>query len=558
VLTPDAEGLLRSERACVTAFMAPRLQGEHHPEGWLELSLWGAGALGRLRFTPLQGPFRYGPNRVENDRGEGLFTAQSAPVALLRGARAIRFTPAARCAAWDPGRAEAAVERTASGRIWRLPWACAALEQRGDDLVLAAGADAAELVRGLALAAERIVAEHRAHAAACDRLPEAGPFLRSLVRFGAHAAMASVRAGADGAFAGLAAGPAYSAPARSYYRDGYWTLPMLLQVRPAAARAWVDALAAGVRPDGEAPSAVLTGGPEQVRRFAAVAGPAHVRPGEWWSDHFDSPLYFVLAVAEVAAATGDETAIEAWWEKLTAVFERYAALAEAGEGLPPKPRHDRDWADNVFRSGAVAYDLGLWVGAADAMARMAEGREPRLAARARAAGAAARAGLERLWRPEGWYADYLAIDGGREDHLALDTLTLLRFDAVTAARARGVLDAVHARLEAPWGVRCVDGPYRRRADLRAKSAFAGRYHNGGDWPWLDGLYASERLRRGLPGWEHGLTAWWRTGLARGWTSPVEHHSPAFGRGSLLQAWSSLPAAAALRHAEEVMRSSLTQ
>lgn len=549
MLNPTADGRLEAKTALPTAFMGPRLQGEHRPEGVLELSLWGAGALGRLRLTPLAGPLIHGPNGVENRRGEGLFVARTAPALLLRGASFRRFTPARRCAPWDRNPpAEAIAAQDDGRRWWMLPWGCVAVEARAGAVVVAAGEDRAEATRGLALSTAAIVAEHRAHEADCDRAPDAGPFLRGLVCMGVHAALASVRVDAAGRFAGLAAGAAYSAPARTYYRDGYWTLPMLLRVRPEAARAWIDTVAAGVRPDGEAPSGVLTGGPEQIRRFAARSEAAHARPGEWWSDHFDSPLYVVLAVAEYAAATGDEGPADAWWSTLRAVFERYETLGRVGEGLPLKPRHDRDWADNVFRSGTVAYDLGLWVGAADAMARMGARRDPALAARAQVAAAAARAGLERLWRPErGWLADYGAPDGFTETHLSLDSLTLLRFDAVPEARARAVLDAVEARLQTAWGVRCVDPPYARRADLRAKSAFPGRYHNGGDWPWLDGLYAGERLRRGLPGWERPLTAWWAEGLRRGWTSPVEWSSPTWGRGSLLQAWSSLPAAVALAH-----------
>jgi hypothetical protein len=47
-------------------------------------------------------------------------------------------------------------------------------------------------------------------------------------------------------------------------------------------------------------------------------------------------------------------------------------LARAVGCLPRKPRDDRDWADNVFRARAMAYDLGLWIGALDAVAEMGE------------------------------------------------------------------------------------------------------------------------------------------------------------------------------------------
>ncbi len=216
----------------------------------------------------------------------------------------------------------------------------------------------------------------------------------------------------------------------------------------------------------------------------------------------------------------------------------------------------------MFREGLVAYDLGLWIGALDAIAAMGETHDPALAAEARRAAAAGRRAVDAaLWRPDGWYADYAAPDGFVEDHLSLDSLTLLRFDAVPPERARAVLAAARGRLESrhnrgqpwgDWGVLCAWPPFKRRADLRAKSAFAFRYHNGGDWPWLDGLYAGERLRRGLAGWRYPMLAWWRTCLARGWPGAVEHFSPPFGRGSLLQAWSSLPLAVALDHRDAVL------
>jgi glycogen debranching enzyme len=520
----------------------------------MDVSLWGGGRLGRLRFAGGgTGPFTYGPNGVEAF-GSGLFVAQSAPALVLRGATFRSFHPAVRCAGWDRSAPAIAGRSVEGGRRWTtLPWGCVAVEPRGADLVVAAGADRAEAERGLALSVAEVEAEARAHAARCDRLAEADLLLRSLVLFGAHSALASVRADSAGAFAGVAAGPAYSAPARTYYRDAYWTLPLLLQVAPEVVRAQIDLLAQGVRSDGEAPSGVLTGGAEQSRRWAEHRDcAAHQRPAEWWSDHFDSPLFFVLAIADHAAATGDGSAVRDHWPTIAAVFDRYLALAGAGKGLPIKPRHDRDWADNVFRSGAVAYDLGLWVGAADVVARLGRALDPQRAGQAGRASARARSALDRLWTERGWYADYRALDGFAEDHLALDSLTLLRFSAVSDARAEQVLAAVPARLETEGGVRCVAPPYSRRADLRAKSAFPGRYHNGGVWPWLDGLYAGERLRRDLPGWRRPLTGWWRTCLAQGWTSPVEHFAPAYGRGSLLQAWSSLPAATALQHRAAVL------
>lgn len=552
MLTPRGDGRLESAAALDVPFMAPRLQGVLRADGRLELALWGAGALGVVRASPIAGPFVHFPNGVAGAAG-GLFVAQSRPALLIAGARLRGLSPARRAASWAaPARAAVSAEGV------ELPWGRLAVRQEEAGVVVAAGAEAAELAAALALEPEAIRAEAEAHAARCDRLPEADPLLRSLVLFGSHAALASARQDADGRFSGLAAGLAYSAPARTYFRDAYWTCPLLLQVDSGLVREQIGRLAGGVRPDGEAPSGVIVGGPDQARAWEAarLADPqraaAHLRPGEWWSDHFDSPLFFVLMVADYVRATGDPGPADQHWPQLLAVFRRYAALA-AADGLPAKPRHDRDWADNVFRSGLVAYDLGLWVGAADAVAELAQGRDPGLAQQARAAAARARAAIrERLWRPQGWPADYVAQDGFVEDHLALDAVTLAVFDALPAPQALALLEAVRSGLQRPWGLACADPPYRRRADLRGKSAFPGRYHNGGDWPWLDGLYAGERLRRGLAGWRRPLIAWWETCLASGWPGAVEHFSPAFGRGSPLQAWSSLPAAVALAQRDVVL------
>jgi hypothetical protein len=538
--------------------MAARLQGEVRAEGVLDLSLWGAGRLGRVRFSPLAGPYLHAPNRLTGPGG-GVYVAQGAPVVVIRGARLTGLRPARRRAAWDATDALTPVIREGPRAIALTPWGAIVVEARAGDLVVAVGADAIEAEQGLALSVEAIVGQADAYVARCDVLAAADPELRSMALQGAHAALSSVRRDVHGRFLGLSAGEAYSIPARTYYRDGYWTCQALLRLAPEAVGEQIDLLALGLRPDGQAPSGLILAPPRPPD-----AGPVLTaeRPLDWWSDHFDSPLLFVLLLADHARATADRRRVVDHWPRVRAVFERYQGLAARGGALPLKPRNDRDWADNVFREGLVAYDLGLWIGALDAIAAMGEAHDPSLASAARRAAAAGRAAIEAaLWRPAGWYADYASADGFSEDHLALDSLTLLRFGGVPEPRARQVLAAVRARLESrhnrdqpwgDWGVLCAWPPYRRRADLRAKSAFALRYHNGGDWPWLDGLYAAERLRRGLAGWRYPMLAWWRSCLARGWPGAVEHLSPPFGRGSLLQAWSSLPLAVALEFEAAVL------
>lgn len=522
--------------------MAPRLQGELGEGGVLTLSVWGTGEVGRLRFAAAPGPFVIAPNRIASPRG-GLFVAQSAPVLVFRGVRPADI--------WPSGR---------GGFI---------VEPRGDDFVVAVGDDELEAGAALKLDVDTIVAESNDYVVRCDLMPTADPLLRSLVMHGAHAALSSARKDTHGAFAGLAAGLAYSNPPRTYYRDGYWTLQLLRRMAPDLASAEIEVLARAVQDDGEAPSAVIISCRhaeefERRRLEDAAMAAVHCRPGEWWSDHFDSPLFFVLAIAEHVAEAGDDALARAHWPQLAAVFHRY--MARRGRaGLPLKPHNDRDWADNVVRDGVVAYDTGLWIGALDALAALGERLDPELGAQARSEAAAARQAVDpALWLGEpgnGHWADYVRPDGWTEAHLALDSLMLLRLGAVSEARAGVVLDQVRARLESrrnaeqpygDFGMLCAFPPFADHAALRAKSADPYRYHNGGEWPWLDAVYAAERLRRGLGGWRYPLTRWWSYCLGEGWAGAVEHYSRPFGRGSLLQGWSSLPAAVALAHAERVL------
>jgi hypothetical protein len=175
-----------------------------------------------------------------------------------------------------------------------------------------------------------------------------------MVTQGAHAALSSVRRTRQGDFAGLAAGLAYSNPPRTYYRDGYWTLPLLLRLAPERVADQIELLAAAVGDDGEAPSGVIVAGRhaddfERRRRLDARMAAAHRRPGEWWSDHFDSPLFFVLAVADHAAATGDDALARRHWRRLAAIFDRYLALTGTG----PTTSIARAWSRTTLACGSA-------------------------------------------------------------------------------------------------------------------------------------------------------------------------------------------------------------
>ncbi|MBP0615806.1 GH116 family glycosyl hydrolase [Jiella mangrovi] len=536
--------------------MAPRLQGDLHPDGRLTLSVWGAGHLSTLSFALPQGPCTYVPNLAEWDGG-GLYVAQSRPVVLVTGAALRRSAPARRSAWWSQPEPARKIERRGDRQIVRTDWGTTIIERSGTSVRIAAGDTLEEARSGLELSDDDIRKEARDYAASCDAAAGAEPLIRTMVSQGLHAGLSSIRRDASGDFAGLAAGQSYSAPARTYYRDGYWTLQILLDRAPEAVRGQIELLARGLQPDGEAPSGVILTGDEQSKRWEivrqnhAIVSEEHLRPGDWWSDHFDSPLFFVLTIADYTDATKDRLPLERHWPMIAAIYRRYRGFDKHGNGLPYKPRNDRDWADNVYRHGYVSYDVGLWIGALDAIARLGRTIDPALAEEASETARRARASLDtELLTEAGYYADYGDRRDFREEHLTLDSLTLLRYRATTAERAKTVLERARQSLETrhnetqpygDWGVMCAFPPFARRGDTRQKTAFPYRYHNGSDWPYLTGLYAEQLVDHEAGDPTYALTRWWRTCLENGWCGAVEYFAPPWGRGSLLQGWSAMPA-----------------
>jgi hypothetical protein len=591
-LAPLDDGALAGRGPVQLALTNARLQAHATPSGVTDVVVWGSGRAGSVRFVPplpSNTHVRVTPNRIDYDWGEGRLSIAAAPhepTIVLRGAGSV---PALRVVAGrrpPPGfESPAALRPLPDG--WRVAsdWAELVVRAPGGAVgargaltlgpgcraVIAAGADGDEAAAAAAAAAadpdaaERALAAAHAELSDVLRLPD--PELQSLFLHGLHAARSARKTLAGGAFAGFAAGVGYAMPPRTYFRDGYWTLQVLLPLWPELAREQLLLLSSGVRPDGEAPSGVIVASPagERTWRARRAADPSlaadHPRDGEWWADHTDSPLYYALLACEVAAWTRDPDlfAVEVGGvtigERVAAVLAHAAGTVDA-TGLPVKPAHDRDWADNVFRGGHVTYDVGLYHGALVRVAEAIAASDPGRAADYRARAAAVRAGArERLWCEErGHFVEFREPGGRAETHLAIDTLTALRYGLAEDAQAARVLGAMRARLETrhnadqpygDWGVMSVFPPYASWVRRRGKSRFAYRYHNGSDWPYWDGVYAEARMARGLAGWRYPLTRWWSHGLDRGWATPVEYAAPPWGAGSPANAWSSMPAAAML-------------
>lgn len=561
----------------------PRLQLLVSATGLSRGSLWAGGELPDIAFEPpLPADTRWTitPNEACARWLGGTLRvalASAAPVVVLSGEGtlpSLRLRPR-RGGQWTHAPARSSWDGPGASLRWQRPgfeqhargWAWGP-ERRA---MIAAGANAAEADAALAalLAVHQPLAGLRRHQQALAAVLHVDdPLLSTLFVHGLHTALSAERRHPDGRFAGMAAGFGYVEPARSYYRDAYWTLQVLLPLRPDLAHAQLRLLAREVDDQGRAPSGVIVAEGAAAARWATrrTHDPqlAHDHPhaGGWWADHSDSPLYFALLAAEVARWTGQGAALldervadrtlDARLRDVLAGLQR----ASDTQGLPLKPLHDRDWADNVIRSGAVTYLAALAHGALMAAAELYAQRDPALTADCRRRAARLRAAASRrLWQPAaGHYAEFVTAAGERATHLAIDTSSALRFGLATAAQARALLQAMREQLETrhqpaqpwgDWGLMSVYPPYPAWVRRRGKSRFGYRYHNGGAWPVWSGVVAEARLARRCHGWYYPLTRSWSYGLAQGWPNPVEYHSPPYPPGSPVNGWSAMPAAAML-------------
>lgn len=599
MLQPTADGdLVGTITGLAHPFSTTRLNALLRPLGLDGIALWGHGELGGLRWdAPGERAWRVrlGPNRAElgrpglrlritaPPRGCTVMLENLGPDAVRVRLSAPRAVPAGLEGRPHPLAIDGGLALDApNGALALIVSGSAPTPQAdtgaGPSVALAAGARAvvaaAADLREARRRADAVSDAWQAHQRAFERhdrwlrtrLEIDDPLLATLMAHTLHAATSSEKRDDDGTFAGLAAGHGYAVPARSYFRDGYWTSQALLPFAPELVREQALLLGSGVHADGEAPSGVIHASAVGERVWASMLARDaelrrdHRQPGEWWTDHFDSPWLYALLVWDYIAWTGDRGLLQADLgdgrrvrDALRSVLHR-TSVAVSSAALPEKPLNDRDWADNVFRSGSVAYDVALAYGAVKASLPALHRWEPAL--HAALAGWLHRAPqelLRQLWLPgAGHLAEYRRPDGSLEPHLALDSVVAVRYGMLPEPNATEHLAALcrelltrHNRHQpyGDWGVMCAYPAYGRRNELRGKTRFPYRYHNGSDWPYLDGLLAEELLRLRHPDAGYALTRWWRVGLDHDWSAPVEYFSPPFGRGSPLQGWSSTPARA---------------
>ncbi|MDP3447585.1 MAG: amylo-alpha-1,6-glucosidase, partial [Eubacteriales bacterium] len=324
-------------------------------------------------------------------------------------------------------------------------------------------------------------------------------------------------------FSGFFAGVNYAAPARTYYRDGYYTALVVLPYRPDWVKEQLVTLARGIADDGSCGSAV----------------DAHGAP--WWLEHTDSPLFFALLLYAYVANTGDSGILREAQiaQKLANILNQTTAALDENGLLTRAPASRHDWADNVFREGYVTYIQCLAFGAL----RLGGSLLPNAARYAEAAENIKEGVNCELWCEElGYYVNFKTPEE-TETNLSLDTVFAALFDIASPERAKRMLSRMEALLETQNNARfgevgtlCVYPPYASSSRLVEKSADPLRYHNGADWPYLSSLYAFAKKVNGME-YRYALTRWYEIGLEQCFATPVEYFSPYYPAGGMLQGWS---------------------
>ena len=342
-----------------------------------------------------------------------------------------------------------------------------------------------------------------------------------------------------GDFKGFLAGIVYQSPARTYFRDGYWTILSVISNRPDLVKNEILTLAKGIDKDGKCPSAVKY-------NFK-----------NWWGNHYDSPSFFAIMLYDYVRITGDESILTLPWrgktildaaikvvEKLAEYTDDTGLLYKGGE------YNRRDWCDNVFRKGYCTYDEVLFARALQALSVMTRTRDVVLSESYNARYEKVKKAINKLlWNPKlGYYVNYVNEDAV-EDNLSIDTVVAVLFGIADKEKSISMLKKMEAILESKnnleqkagdFGTLCVYPFYANNADVVLKSSYPYYYHNGGDWPYLSSAYAYAKLMHGMD-YAYPLTRWWEYNLERGNNTPVEFFAPPHKDGSLLQAWSSMGA-----------------
>lgn len=336
----------------------------------------------------------------------------------------------------------------------------------------------------------------------------------------------------------IVAGPKYTNPERTYYRDSYWTIGMIMMIEPSVIRDQILLLARGVNFDGSVPSAIPVNPEDAMIPL--------------WINHHDSGPYLVMMVYDYIRWTGDEAILDevvngrSVFTILEDTVSYLSTQDSDGNYLPEKPDNSlQDWLDSIPRSGEVFYNQVLYYRALRNLVELANlvGEPTHATAFHRQSILVRYMVNKQFWNEEGGYYYERCENGVCDDRITNESSLALLYDVVDYANRDRFMDSLK-QLQTNVND---DIPYGDWGVLNAWPLYDGftphDYHNGTDWPFLDGMNAGARLRLGNEDWRYPLVRWYEFNKAH-WADRMlpEYVSPVDQDAGEWQAWSVNPAA----------------
>lgn len=361
------------------------------------------------------------------------------------------------------------------------------------------------------------------------------PILNQLFEESVDVAIASIHINDQGTRY-VSAGPKYGSPDRVYYRDTYWTSGMILMLEPAVIRDQILLLSSGVERTGSTPSAIPVN-PEDVKI-------------PLWVDHVDAGPYFIMLVYDYISWTGDTSILSEQinGRSVFVIMEdiiSWLSLKDSnGNFLPEKPANSlQDWLDSIPREGEVFSNQVLYYRSLRNLAELAElVDEPEHAQSFHRQSLLVRYMINaQFWNDEDGYYMERCVDGRCVEKITNESSLGILFDVANDSQRERMFDRLKL-LETrhnpsiPFGDWGVVNVWPLHEGYTAYD-----YHNGTDWPFLDGMNAGARMKYQNPDWYYPLTRWWTYNQEQdsGRVLP-ENISPIDLDGGDQQAWSVFP------------------
>ena len=339
-----------------------------------------------------------------------------------------------------------------------------------------------------------------------------------------------------GLFRGFGASSYTSALVLTFFRDSYWTVLSMYKDYPHLIKNQILTLAHGIDKSGNCSS--------------SVAFDFHPR----FRNHYDSPCFFVLMVYDYINRTGDRSILnetangKTVYDYCILVLERLAEFEDRTGLIVKLGRYNnRDWADQINRTGYVTYVELLYARALACLSKIAGTRDKSLARKYHELSERTKNAIDRLlWDDEkGYYVNYRDGDFV-EDNLSVDTILAVLFRIADKDKTERILDNVGKLLETrnnrnrrmgDFGVMSVYPCYRGADRCFSRSQQPFCFHNGAAWPYWSALVAYAQMMNGRD-YTYALTSSFVWNLKAGNYTPVACYSPIFSVKMPLHARSS--------------------